>query len=77
MIKNIGTAAAENFAWSIKSDGTVFVGKEKSGTATLAPGASTTISTGFMLGFGAITITVKADTRKLEKKKGIFLKNFN
>ena len=62
VIKNAGDAAAENFAWSIKTDGTVFVGKEKSGTATLQPGASTTIKTGFMLGFGAITITVTADT---------------
>lgn len=62
VLKNSGTAAAENFAWKIKTDGTVFVGKEKSGTATLQPGASTTIKTGFMLGFGAITITVTADT---------------
>lgn len=62
VIKNTGTAAAENFAWKIVSDGTVFVGKEKSGTATLQPGASTTIKTGLMLGFGAIKITVTADT---------------
>jgi hypothetical protein len=62
VVKNIGTAAAENFAWSIKSTGTVFVGKEKSGTATLQPGASTTVKTGLMLGIGAITITVTADT---------------
>jgi hypothetical protein len=62
VIKNAGNAAAENFAWSIKTDGTVFVGKEKSGTATLQPGASTTIKSGFMLGIGAITITVTADT---------------
>jgi hypothetical protein len=62
IIKNVGDAAAENFAWSIKTDGTVFVGKEKSGTATLQPGASTTVKTGLMLGIGAITITVTADT---------------
>jgi len=61
VIKNTGDAAAENFAWSIKSDGTVFVGKEKSGTATLQPGASTTIKTGLMLGFGTIAITITAD----------------
>ncbi|VVB60030.1 Uncharacterised protein [uncultured archaeon] len=62
VIKNTGDAAASNFAWSIKSDGTVFVGGEKTGTATLTPDASTTIKSGLMLGFGAIAITVTADT---------------
>ena len=62
VLKNTGKADATNFAWSIKTDGTVFVGKEKSGTATLAAGASTTVKTGLMLGIGAITITVTADT---------------
>ncbi|UCB57916.1 MAG: hypothetical protein JSV67_04715 [Thermoplasmatales archaeon] len=60
-IKNIGDAAAENFDWSITADGLVFLGKEKSGIATLGPGDSMTISTGFMLGFGGIDITVTAD----------------
>jgi hypothetical protein len=64
VIKNIGIVTAEYFAWSIKSDGTVFVGKEKSGTATLQPGASMTIKTGLMLGFGPIAITVTADTAR-------------
>jgi hypothetical protein len=49
VLKNTGKADATNFAWSIKSDGTVFVGKEKSGTATLAAGASTTVKTGDQL----------------------------
>ena len=62
VLKNNGDGAAENFAWSIVSDGTVFVGGEKTGTGTLAPGATMTIKTGLMLGFGAITVTVKADT---------------
>jgi hypothetical protein len=62
VLKNTGKAAADNFAWSIKSDGTIFVGKEKSGTATLQPGTSTTVKTGLMLGIGTITITVTADT---------------
>jgi hypothetical protein len=63
VIKNTGTADATNVAWSIKSDGTVFVGKEKSGTIpSLAIGASATVKTGFMLGFGSIAITVTADT---------------
>jgi hypothetical protein len=63
VVKNTGDAAGTDIAWSIKSAGTVFVGKEKSGTiSSLAPGASVTIKTGFMLGFGSIAITVTADT---------------
>ena len=62
VITNTGDAAATDFAWSIITDGTVFIGKEKTGSATLEPGESTTIKTGLMLGFGAITVTVTADT---------------
>jgi hypothetical protein len=62
VIRNIGDVPAENFDWSIRSNGMVFIGKEKSGSATLQPGASTTIKTGLMLGFGVLTITVIADT---------------
>ncbi len=61
-IKNIGDATAENFEWSIVSEGTVFLGGEKSGTETLDPGDSITVKTGLMLGFGNIDITVTADT---------------
>jgi hypothetical protein len=63
-IKNIGDATAENFDWSIKSDGLVFIGGEKSGKATLEPGQSIQVKTGFMLGFGGIDITVTADIAK-------------
>jgi Peptidase family C25/Propeptide_C25 len=62
VIKNIGNATAGNFDWSIASDGLIFTGKEKTGTATLAPGDSITINTGLILGFGTITITITADT---------------
>jgi len=63
VIKNDGNAAATDVDWSITTEGTVFIGKEKSGTiATLNPGDEVTIKTGLMLGFGAITVTVKADT---------------
>ena len=60
-IKNIGTADAVDFPWSITLDGTVFLGSEASGTATLAVGDSMDISSGFPLGFGNIDITVTAD----------------
>jgi hypothetical protein len=63
VISNVGDAAATNVAWSIVTEGTVFIGKEKTGTiATLNPGASETVKTGLMLGFGAITVKVTADT---------------
>ncbi len=58
VIKNIGTAAAKNVEWSIVTEGTVFLGGEKTGQITLQPGASTTIKTGLMLGFGAIDVTI-------------------
>jgi hypothetical protein len=63
-LKNIGEAAAENFAWSIVSEGLVFLGGEKSGQATLEPGDEITVSTGLMLGLGDIEITVTADAAK-------------
>ncbi|VVB62257.1 Uncharacterised protein [uncultured archaeon] len=75
VIKNSGTGAAENVDWSITSTGTIFVGKEKSGTiATLAPGASITIKSGLMLGFGTIstTITVGSVTKKESGKLLLF-----
>jgi hypothetical protein len=60
-LSNVGNADAVNVPWSIVVDGRVFVGSEKSGVVTLAPGASTTVSIGFILGFGPITITITAD----------------
>jgi hypothetical protein len=65
IITNYGDAPAENFNWSITTEGLVFIGREKSGTATLAPGASMMIKTGFMVGFGPVTVTVTADSATL------------
>lgn len=73
IIRNIGVVPAEYFAYSITSDGTVFVGKQTSGIATLQPGESTTIKTGLMLGFGFIVITVIADTAKKTAEANLLL----
>ena len=63
-LKNVGDATAENFDWSIVSEGLVFLGGEKSGKATLEPGETIQVKTGLMLGFGGIDITVEADKAK-------------
>jgi len=75
VIKNSGTAAAENVNWSIVTTGTVFVGGHKSGQITLQPGDSTTIKTGLMLGLGTIsaTITVGSVTKTVSGKLLLFI----
>jgi len=62
-ISNIGNAPSENVEWSIDLDGTVFVGAHKDGSASIEPGSSITINTGFILGFGSVDITVTADDK--------------
>jgi hypothetical protein len=60
VVENTGTADGEDIPWSISFDGGVFVGAEKSGTVNVPMESSTTISSGFILGIGATTITVQA-----------------
>ncbi|MBC7081601.1 MAG: hypothetical protein H5T44_05110 [Thermoplasmatales archaeon] len=61
-IANIGNAPAKNVAWSIDLEGgLVLLGKHKEGIISEIPaGATTTISTGLVLGIGKTTIKVKA-----------------
>jgi hypothetical protein len=61
VIENTGTEAATNVEWTITLGGTVFLGAETPGTiATLGPGDTETIKSGFPLGFGDIDISISA-----------------
>ena len=63
LITNSGTADATNVDWSITLDGTVFLGKEKTGTIpSIAVGDSVQIKSGFPLGFGSINIAINAQS---------------
>jgi hypothetical protein len=76
VVKNVGNKAAENVNWSIVTTGTVFLGGQKSGQITsLQSGSSTTIKTGFMLGFGTIdvTVTVGSLNKKASGKLLLFI----
>jgi hypothetical protein len=73
VIKNIGDAPTENFPWSITLTGNILIGKgEVNGTINLPPDASMTIQR-FMVGFGAVTVTVTADTATKTKDFKLFL----
>jgi hypothetical protein len=65
VIKNDGTADATNVDWTIHVTGGILgkINKTATGTiASLAMGAEQTVKTGILFGFGAISITVTADT---------------
>lgn len=60
-IKNTGVVDASHVNWSISLQGMVLFGKQKSGTLlSISPGDSLSITTGFVLGLGAVNITVTA-----------------
>ena len=60
-IKNLGGVEATDINWTITLTGGAFIGKETTGTiASLAPSAGVTISSKFILGFGATVVKVTA-----------------
>ena len=61
VLKNTGNANASNIKWNISFMGSIFLGKEKSGTIqNLLPGESIKISSGLILGFGPVIIEIEA-----------------
>lgn len=75
-ITNSGTADATNIDWRITFDGGVFVGQEKTGTiASLSPGQSVTIRSGFVFGLGGteVTITASSATQRVSGTAFLFL----
>jgi len=61
VIKNIGAAETTNVNWTIKLDGLVLFGREKTGTfEKIMPGSGATAKTGFIFGLGPVNITVTA-----------------
>jgi hypothetical protein len=77
LIKNDGGVAANNVDWSITLTGGAFIGKETTGQiVSLGPGEEQTISSKFILGFGATVITVSVsnpDSTDLKTQSGTLL----
>jgi hypothetical protein len=73
VIKNIGDAPSDNFNWSMTVEGNILRdNKAITGIAALPPGVSMAIHR-FMVGFGAVTVTVTADTATKTKDFKLFL----
>jgi hypothetical protein len=61
-IANTGVVDATDVNWTIALQGLVFFGKQQTGSIEkIMPGFSPTISSGLVLGFGSVDITVTAD----------------
>lgn len=61
-IENSGPVDKENVAWVIKTDGLVLIGQEKQGTILSFPSnEQRMISSGFVFGFGPVTISIIVD----------------
>jgi len=74
IVKNTGTAEATNIVWSINLEGGVFFGAETTDTiASLAPGDSVEIKSGFVLGLGKTDITVTAGSAVQKASGTVFL----
>ena len=59
IIKNIGDEPANNVAWSITIEAPlIFMGGESSGTIDVLPPEESVILSGFVFGFGPVTITI-------------------
>ncbi|MFW6122187.1 MAG: C25 family cysteine peptidase, partial [Petrotogales bacterium] len=61
VIENKGELEATDLEWSITLDGGVWIGKETTGTLSIAPGDEETITSGPIIGFGKTEITVSAE----------------
>jgi len=73
VIKNIGDAPSETFNWSITAEGNFLKGGlPLTGTGSLPPGVSMGIKR-FMVGFGAVTVTVTVDTATVSKDFKLFV----
>jgi hypothetical protein len=73
-VKNLDTAAATNLSWSIALDGHVFMGKGTQGTIpSLEPGATQTVSSKPVLGFGPTVITVTAGPARKTQNATVLL----
>jgi hypothetical protein len=74
VITNTGTGDSSAIDWSINFEGGVFIGAETTGTIpSLAPGESVTISSNFIIGLGATTITVTAGSASKQASGTVLL----